>query len=175
MPPFVMSFSLDCSVQKKHQSKMVAYQKIYDDLVEFPAHIKFKERMNIEDVLMDNALHFLPAKVLARFKTVAKDWNLKISTPIFARDQSYLFQEISGFFCQYENDMPTFVTLDHSAYGVPSPSLQFLPERVLVRSSCSGLLLCEGCNDEIFYVCNPVSKEWEAISAPKSYQGSKPE
>lgn len=156
-----------------HQIIIVAYEAIDDSSVKLPSHIKFREKMNIVDVLMDSVLHLLPAKVLARFKIVAKNWNLKISTPIFARDQTYYFKEVSGFFCQPENSLPKFVTLDHFAYGIPSSSLGFLPERVQVRSSCSGLLLCQG-RDEILYVCNPVIKEWKPVLPAQSYQGSKP-
>ncbi|THG02447.1 hypothetical protein TEA_022417 [Camellia sinensis var. sinensis] len=82
-------------------------------------------------------------------------------SPFLAHAQSYSFQKVSGFFCQPGDCTPTFITLDQHAYGIPSTSLEFLPEPTVIRSSCNGLLLCQGHDGEnVYYICNPVNKEW---------------
>ncbi|KAL5767961.1 hypothetical protein ACOSQ2_014744 [Xanthoceras sorbifolium] len=47
------------------------------------------------------------------------------------------------FFSQISHGEPSFVSLDPMAYGVPDPSLKFLPEPVDTRSSSNGLLCCQ--------------------------------
>ncbi|XP_057498834.1 uncharacterized protein LOC130783283 [Actinidia eriantha] len=153
----------------------VAYQKEYANPFEFRAHIKCKNEMKIKDVVKDNVLPFLPAKSLVQFKAVSKDWDLWISSPFLAHKQSCFCHDVSGFFCQSGISPPTFITLNHSAYGVPSPSLDFLPEPVVIRSSCNGLLLCQGYGvANVYYVCNPVNKEWKSLPQPNYYHQIEP-
>lgn len=131
--------------------------------------------MEIKEVVRNIVLPFLPAKTLSRFKCVSKDWDLWIKSPFLAHQQSYYFKGLSGYFCQYSEEDPTFVSLDDHAYGVPSPSLSFLPERVNIVSSCNGLLLCQdldGMNS--YYICNPANKEWKKLPPPALYHGSDP-
>lgn len=152
------------------QFRTVAYQKNLDDNVFiFPANIKLRQHMEIKDVVKDHVLPFLPAKSLLKFRAVSKEWDKWIASPFLAHKQGHCFQKISGFF-QDNEFVPTFISLDRSAYGVPSPSLRFMPEPVVIKSSCNGLLLCRGRDGEnIYYTCNPTNKEWRSLPQPKYY------
>ncbi|GFS38844.1 hypothetical protein Acr_00g0059770 [Actinidia rufa] len=152
-----------------------AYQKEYANPFEFPTHIKRKEEMKIKDVVKDNVLPFLPAKSLVQFKAVSKDWDRWISSPFLAHKQSCVCHNVSGFFCQFGISPPTFITLNRRAYGVPSHSLDFLPEPVVIRSSCNGLLLCQGYGvANVYYLGNPVNKEWSELPKPNYYHQAEP-
>ncbi|XP_028051390.1 F-box protein At5g07610-like isoform X2 [Camellia sinensis] len=154
--------------------RVLAYGKVNPTLFEFPAHVKRKDT-EIKDVVKNHVLPFLPAKSLIRFRTISKDWDKWISSPFLAHAQSYSFQKVSGFFCQPGDCTPTFITLDQHAYGIPSTSLEFLPEPTVIRSSCNGLLLCQGHDGEnVYYICNPVNKEWRVLPRPNYYHQSEP-
>ncbi|KAL2240122.1 F-box protein At5g07610-like [Sesamum indicum] len=128
--------------------------------------------MEIKNVVSHIVLPFLPAKTLVRFRSVSKDWDLRIRSPFLAHQQSYFFNDLSGFFCQHYNRNPTFLTLDDHAYGVPTPALTFLPEPVDIISSCSGLLLCqERARKNSYYICNPATEEWRELPQPELYHG----
>ncbi|XP_062010847.1 F-box protein At5g03970-like [Rosa rugosa] len=138
---------------------------------EFP-HKRFKQNMEIQDVVMEHALYFLPAKSLCRFKTVNKEWDQYINSPFFAHQQTHSFRDISGLFCQLPGDKPSFISLDQDAYGIPSPSLSFLPQPVTLRTACNGLLCCQSCFEQnSYYICNPVNEEWKVLPEPNFYHG----
>lgn len=145
-------------------------------IFENPTIIKRREDMEIKDLVKDHALPFLPAKSLARFKAVSKEWKQWISSPFLAYMQTNLFRGLSGFFCQVGYHMdPTYLSIDEPSSGIHSPSLNFLPEGVTIRSSCYGLLLCQGINnDSAYYVCNPVNREYQKIPKPHFYHGRDP-
>ncbi|XP_041008891.1 F-box protein At5g07610-like [Juglans microcarpa x Juglans regia] len=131
--------------------------------------------MDLEDIIREHTLPFLPAKSLYRFKGVCRDWKLQISTPFLAHNQSNSFHNCSGFFCQSFSNPPSFISLDENSYGVPDPSLLFLPEPVYIRSSCNGLLCCQGrTHDKAYYICNPVTKQWKKLPKPNADHGSNP-
>ncbi|KAK6118446.1 hypothetical protein DH2020_047863 [Rehmannia glutinosa] len=128
--------------------------------------------MELKDVVEENVLPFLPAKSLLRFRSVSKQWDVWIRSPFFARQQSYSFQNLSGFFCQGFDTNPSFLTLNHSAYGVPTPSLRFLPDRVDIKSSSCGLLVCQGrTENNSYYICNPANETWKKLPEPNYYHG----
>ncbi|KAH7520052.1 hypothetical protein FEM48_Zijuj08G0102900 [Ziziphus jujuba var. spinosa] len=131
--------------------------------------------MDLKDIIREHVLSFLPAKSLSRFRAVCRDWKLQISTPFFAHNQSNGFHEISGFFCQSGSNPPSFISLDPAAYGVPDPSLKFLPEPVDIRTSSNGLLCCQGLRGlNAYYICNPVTKQWKMLPKPNASHGSDP-
>ncbi|KAJ7952983.1 F-box protein [Quillaja saponaria] len=131
-----------------------------------------KEERHIEAITKEHSLPFLPAKSLCRFKTVSKGWNQYISTPIFSHRQANCFWSISGFFCQLPGDNPCFISHNSPAYGIPSPSLSFLPEAVTIRAVCNGLLCCQGQNgNDSYFICNPVNKQYEVLPKPTFYHG----
>ncbi|KAB1226169.1 hypothetical protein CJ030_MR1G027802 [Morella rubra] len=70
----------------------------------------------------------------------------------------------------------TFIySLDPNSYGVPDPSLQFLPEPVDIKTSSHGLLCCQGRTvDKAYYICNPATKQWKKLPKPSADHGSKP-
>ncbi|KAL5835109.1 hypothetical protein ACOSQ4_014606 [Xanthoceras sorbifolium] len=71
------------------------------------------------------------------------------------------------FFSQISHGEPSFVSLDPMAYGVPDPSLKFLPEPVDIRSSSNGLLCCQGRTEyKAYYICNPTTKHWQKLPKP---------
>lgn len=142
----------------------------------FPAHIIREGDKKIKDVVKQHVLPFLPAKSLMKFKAVSKDWDKWIASPLLTHQQSFSCQRFSGYFYQSMKstwDMnPMFLSLDHSTSGVPSPTLEFLPEQVKLLSSCNGLLLCQG--SENYYVCNPATKDWKTLPPPQYYHGHEP-
>ncbi|KAL6523745.1 hypothetical protein OROGR_017348 [Orobanche gracilis] len=129
--------------------------------------------MEIKDVVKENALRFLPAKVLTRFSTVSKNWNRWINSPFLAYQQTYSFLDISGFFCQTNNTIPRFLNLNHADYGVPVPSLSFLPVDVDIIGSTHGLLVCQACSGTVnsYYICNPANKDFKELPKPGYYHG----
>ncbi|KAM7264662.1 hypothetical protein ACFE04_002345 [Oxalis oulophora] len=134
-----------------------------------------KMYLDLKDIIRENALPYLPAKSLFRCTGICRDWKLMISSPFFAHNQAYSFRSISGFFLQSEHKPPSFVSLDQMAYGVPDPSLSFLPEPVQVRSSSNGLVCCQGVTgDKPYYICNPVNKMWKKLPKPEANHGSDP-
>ncbi|KAL2531534.1 Uncharacterized protein Adt_04885 [Abeliophyllum distichum] len=153
-----------------------AYQKIIVNAYKFPAHVKRMEDMEIKDIVKDHALPYLPAKSLMRFRAVSKEWDQWITSPFFSHKQSNCFRDMSGFFHQSQNrTTASFISLSKAAYGIPDVSLKFLPEPVVIRSSCNGLLLCqEAFGEKKYYVCNPSNKKWKAIPFPHFYQGEEP-
>ncbi|XVF62015.1 hypothetical protein PTKIN_Ptkin08bG0182600 [Pterospermum kingtungense] len=130
--------------------------------------------MDLKDVIRENALRYLPAKSLFRCTGVCREWKLQISTPFFAHNQSNSFHSTSGFFYQ-QSGVPSFLSLDPMAYGVPDPSLSFLPEPVDIRSSSNGLLCCQGQTGyRAYYICNPVTKQWKKLPRPDADHGPDP-
>nr|GME00941.1 F-box protein At5g07610-like [Ipomoea batatas] len=150
--------------------RTVANQKFDDKVFKVPAHNKRKDL--IKDVVKTHVLPFLPAKSLLKFKSVSKEWDQWISSPLLAHQQSFSFQKISGYFCQHEDSYSKFFSLDGSAYGVPCPFLQFLPGDKRVLGSCNGLLLCQ-CS-ESYYVCNPTTEDWKMLPSSVYYHGFDP-
>ncbi|XP_071735275.1 F-box protein At5g03970-like [Rutidosis leptorrhynchoides] len=142
----------------------------------------------LKEAAKSHIIPYLPAKSLARSRLVSKEWNRWISGPFFAHIQSQHFRKTSGFFQNkaehsthssffqnYPEDSTHFISLEHSAYGVPSPSLSFIPRRVSVRSSCNGLLLCQDLDELSKYiVCNPANQKWVKIPPSSYYHGEKP-
>ncbi|KAK6237489.1 hypothetical protein QUC31_002958 [Theobroma cacao] len=134
-----------------------------------------KMYLDLKDIIRENALRYLPAKSLFRCTGVCREWELQISTPFFAHNQSNSFHSTSGFFYQTQAGVPSFMSLDPMAYGVPDPSLTFLPEPVDIRASCNGLLCCQGRTGyRAYYICNPVTKRWKELPKPGADHGPDP-
>ncbi|WCJ24880.1 Galactose oxidase/kelch repeat superfamily protein [Euphorbia peplus] len=139
------------------------------------AHRNDQIYMELNEIIREKSLQYLPAKSLRRYTGVSKDWKLHISSPFFAHSQSNSFQDISGFFFQTGASAPSFVSLDAAAYGIPNPSLTFLPDKVNIKSSSYGLLCCQGqTGTRPYYICNPVTQRWKELPKPKAYHGSDP-
>ncbi|XP_057973924.1 putative F-box protein At3g23950 [Malania oleifera] len=131
--------------------------------------------MDLREIIKERALPFLPAKSLFRFTGVCRDWKLQISAPFFAHTQTNSFHAISGIFCQFPRELPSFISLEQKAYGVPDPSLKFFPEEVDVRTSSNGLLCCQGrSGDKAYYICNPVTKQLKKLPQPNANHGPDP-
>lgn len=134
-----------------------------------------KIHMDLKDIIRENALPFLPAKSLRRCTSVCREWKLQISTPFFAHSQSNSFRDVSGFFSQSLSGLPSFISLDQMAYGVPDPSLKFLPEPVDIRCSSNGLLCCQGRTGyNAYYICNPVTQQWKKLPETNANHGPDP-
>ncbi|KAJ4842039.1 hypothetical protein Tsubulata_039420 [Turnera subulata] len=139
------------------------------------AHRNSKIYMDLKDIIRENALAFLPAKAIRRCSIVCRDWKHMISMPFFVHNQSVAFRDISGFFCQSKEEPPYFISMEPLAYGVPDPSLKFLPEPVDIRSSSNGLLCCQGRNGyKAYYICNPVTQQWKKLPEPTAKHGADP-
>lgn len=131
--------------------------------------------MDLKDIIREYTLPFLPAKSLFRFTGVCRDWKMQISTPFFAHNQSNSFHAVSGLFYQIAGEPPSFISLDPKAYGVPDPSLKFLPVPVDIRASCNGLLCCKArTGDKAYYMCNPATKMWKKLPKPDADHGTDP-
>ncbi|KAK3007301.1 hypothetical protein RJ639_016283 [Escallonia herrerae] len=131
--------------------------------------------MDLKDIIRESALPFLPAKSLFRFQGVCRDWKLQIASPFFAHNQSLAFRAVSGLFYQPLNHLPSFISLEPNSYGVPDPSLKFLPVPVHIRSSSNGLLCCQGITgDKAYYICNPVTWQWKKLPIPSANHGPDP-
>ncbi|XP_052196736.1 F-box protein At5g49610-like [Diospyros lotus] len=131
--------------------------------------------MDLRDIIREHALSFLPAKSLIRFQGVCRDWKLRILTPFSAYSQSLSYRAFSGLFCQPPSEAPSFISIDPVSCGVPDPSLNFFPERVVIRSSSNGLLCCQGLGaDKAYYICNPTTKQWKKLPKHSFDHGPKP-
>ncbi|KAJ7943582.1 F-box protein [Quillaja saponaria] len=122
------------------------------------------------------SLFFLPNPFF-RFKQVSIPWKDHLSNPFFAHLQSNYFHDMSGFFCQsLSHESPTFfLPIDPKSHGVPDQHLSFLPERVDVRTSCNGILCCQGRrNDKAYYLCNPVTQKWRKLPRHSADHGCDP-
>ncbi|KAJ9172793.1 hypothetical protein P3X46_016001 [Hevea brasiliensis] len=141
----------------------------------FFANRNNKIYMDLKDIIRENTLRYLPAKSLRRCTSVCREWKLYISTPFFAHSQSNSFHDLSGFYCQSHSSQPSFISLDPIAYGVPDPSLKFLPEPVDIRCSSNGLLCCQGRTGyKAYYICNPVIQQWKKLPKPDANHGCDP-
>lgn len=131
--------------------------------------------MDLKDIIREQALPFLPAKSLFRFRGVCRDWKLQISTPFFAHNQSISCRSIMGLFFQNPGGPPSFISVDPISCGIPDPTLNFLPVPVDIRDSSNGLLCCQGrTGDRAYYVCNPVTKQWKKIPKQNTDHGPDP-
>ncbi|CAI9117415.1 OLC1v1018807C1 [Oldenlandia corymbosa var. corymbosa] len=131
--------------------------------------------MDLNGIIREHALAYLPAKSLMRFKSVCRDWKLQISSPFFVHNQSQCFRSVGGLFCQVSGKQPVLVPFDGKSCGVPDPVLSFMPEPVLIRSSSNGLLCCQSSSpDKAYYICNPVNKQWKKLPPTSADHGSNP-
>lgn len=170
-----MDFPDNVDTGKKRNFMTMAYENSYFDIHDYPSHIKLKDTITIKEMAKNHILRYLPAKSLARCQLVSKEWDSWISTPFFAHTQSQYFNQTSGFFHDNENEHISFISLDTSSYGVPDPSLYFLPQNVSIKSSCNGLLLCQAFHDENkYYICNPTNKQWIELPFSTYYHGKQP-
>ncbi|KAJ4714432.1 F-box protein [Melia azedarach] len=156
--------------EKQGLVRNISGENIYDanpsskKCAKFPWHIKLKEDISLSDVVKEHVLPFLPAKALCRFRAVSTEWNKWISGPFLCHKQTTNFKDISGLICQSPGSDPSFISFNQDAYGIPRPSLRFLPEHVSIRSTCNGLVCCQSCSLwYLYYICNPVTKKWKAL------------
>ncbi|KAI3794219.1 hypothetical protein L1987_36848 [Smallanthus sonchifolius] len=143
------------------------------DLYDYP--VQFKLKNDIKEVAKNHIIRYLPAKSLYKCRQVSKEWDKWISCPFFAHEQSQYFRKTSGFFQDSKLAPIQFIPFENSAYGVPNPSLGFLPVRVYIKSSCNGLLLCQSFNfEDEFFVCNPANQQWIKLPPSTSFHGLNP-
>ncbi|CAA2966570.1 F-box protein At5g49610-like [Olea europaea var. sylvestris] len=144
-------------------------------LDKFLGMLNNKMYMDLSQIIREHALPFLPAKSLFRFLCVCRDWKLQISTPFFAHNQSICCGSTFGFFSQVPGELPSFISDDPIACGVPDPSLRFLPEPIDILSSSNGLLCCQSkTGNKAYYICNPVTQQWKKLPEPNADHGLHP-
>ncbi|XP_019174031.1 PREDICTED: F-box protein At5g07610-like [Ipomoea nil] len=131
---------------------------------------------DLNDIIREEVLDFLPAKSLFRFMAVCHLWKRHILTPTFHFNQSLRFTDTTGLFCQTSPETPpVFIPIHPTSAGVPDPSLSFLPEPVVIRASSNGLLCCQGqTEDGHLYLCSPAIKHWKKLPKPTACHGSEP-
>nr|GMD49933.1 F-box protein At5g49610-like isoform X2 [Ipomoea batatas] len=144
------------------------------DLRNLPSASNSVLLMDLKDIIREKAVPFLPAKSLFRFLVVCRDWKLHISTPSFHHNQSLCCLNISGLFCQTYENAPFFIPIHPESCGVPDPYLSFLPEPVVIKASSNGVLCCQGQDENRYYLCNPVTKQWKKLPKPTASHGYDP-
>ncbi|KAK6922731.1 hypothetical protein RJ641_011035 [Dillenia turbinata] len=155
--------------EMEHEEYQIDYKKVVEAIER-----QNKRKNNLEELVKKYVLPFLPAKSLARFKAVSKEWNQWISNPFLPHMQSNFFRQISGLFCQNEQGTISFISLDSNTYDIPQHSLNFMPVFVNLVSTCNGLLFCQDRFGGTYYVCSPVYREWKELPEPSYYHGEKP-
>lgn len=137
---------------------------------------EFQEMENFGGLNSDipfDVLSRLSAKELVGFKSVSKGWQHLISDRSFIRVQSQKKEPLSGFFCQqrYRWSYDDIKTISYIPVGREGAELRqnvfdFLPQDVVVLTSCNGLVCCRSCvpfEEPTIYVCNPLNKEWNRM------------
>lgn len=168
-----LDFPDPVDMSKKRNFMTMAYENSNFDIYDYPSHIKLKDDITIKEMAKNHILRYLPAKSLVRCQLVSKEWDSWITSPFFAHTQSQYFSQTSGFF-QDDNQTIRFISLDNFSYGVPYPSLYYLPQKVSIQSSCNGLLLCQAFDENEYYISNPANKEFIKLPHPSYYHGIEP-
>lgn len=155
-----------------------------------------KELLAMEDAnipffhvdIASEVLSRLSAKDLSSSKCVSKGWNSFISSPSFL---CILSKRLEGegpsglFFQRFKDNVDcvsrpiTFIPIHKNRSFIQNKILNFLPEEVVIMSSCNGLLCCRSCihpiddiyrrvrnreaKELVIYICNPMTKEWIAL------------
>ncbi|PIN17516.1 hypothetical protein CDL12_09827 [Handroanthus impetiginosus] len=125
------------------------------------------------DDILTNILSRLPTKIVHRLKYVSKDWQNLTSNRSFIKHQLKRTEPVSGFFYQEIikrigdiNEPIIYIPVGTENFKTWHTVLNFLPEKVFVLSSNSGLLCCRSilpsCRVSI-YICNPLNKQWTSI------------
>ncbi|KAK4283329.1 hypothetical protein QN277_000290 [Acacia crassicarpa] len=169
------------SSEEEKTTKIVSEYKVVKTVPQVMEH----------DLLSNNnllaVLSHLPVKTLLGFKCVSKKCRHSISTDrLFIKAQlETTGLVLSGFF--FQEKMFTYEDLKGKSY-INLPSLfddirrskpvvhrnifSFLPEDVVLLSSCNGLICCRSCGfmtsptKTTFYICNPVNKQWIPLDCP---------
>ena len=138
--------------------------------------------------IASEVLSRLSTKDLSSSKCVSKGWNSFISSPSFLRILSKRLEREgpSGLFFQMFKDNVdcvsspiAYIPIHKNKSFIQNNILNFLPEEVVIMSSCNGLLCCRRCihpiddiyrraknreaNEMAIYICNPMTKEWIAL------------
>ncbi|PIA37748.1 hypothetical protein AQUCO_03000345v1, partial [Aquilegia coerulea] len=159
-----------------------------------------KDGFRNDDIAIE-VLSRLPIEFINKFKCVCKKWYELISHPSFRKgtkdgftnddiaievlpiESTIKFKCVCKKWCEVLSH-PSFRTSHFQSAKV----LDFLPEKVVVMASCSGLLLCRNIfvvdhssesmrtkskpepMEVVLYVCNPLTKEWTSLKAGDKYE-----
>lgn len=115
----------------------------------------------------------LSVRDLQSLKCVSKEWNSIISDCLFVYCQLKKVETVAGFFfqekfqwCDEDIERISYIPLRSRNNVVFTTVLNFLPESVVMLSSCNGLICCRCCfpsPSPVIYVCNPINKNWVSI------------
>ncbi|XP_043711755.1 F-box protein At5g49610-like [Telopea speciosissima] len=132
---------------------------------------------NSNDDILTEILSRLPTENLLGLKSVSKGWYRLISDLSFIRTQLERSQAISGFFfqerfhwCDEDIASSSYLPVGMEQTVLQNTILDFLPEKVVLKSSSNGLICCRSCfpaEDPVIYVCNPSIKEWVKLNWAK--------
>lgn len=133
--------------------------KDYFKFINVDAHLEILSRLSVRD--------------LQSLKCVSKEWNSIISDCLFVNCQLKNVETVSGFFfqekfqwCDEDIERISYIPLRSRNNTVCTTVLNFLPESVVLLSSCNGLICCR-CSfpslNPVIYVCNPIKKNWISI------------
>lgn len=115
----------------------------------------------------------LSARDLLNLKCVSKEWKDIISNRSFVHYLSKRSETVSGFFfqerfqwCAEDIKHISYIPIETKTTGVHTTAFNFLPESVVLLSSCNGLICCRctfPSSNPLIHVCNPLNKEWKSI------------
>ncbi|KAK1423972.1 hypothetical protein QVD17_19283 [Tagetes erecta] len=125
-----------------------------------------------EEIILE-ILSKLPIKSLFRSKCVCKLWYNLASNRSFIHHFNQLSATNVMLLLQQQQHHPdpsdsNILLLDHKTMPVGSKlslSLSFIKDdRVIIRASCNGLLLCCSSNEKgVYYVCNPITRDFKLL------------
>ncbi|KAK7266878.1 hypothetical protein RIF29_19539 [Crotalaria pallida] len=128
--------------------------------------------------ILNEILLRLPVKSLMRFKCVSKQWLAHITSPCFCKSHTL---------CLYQTPHPFPSALLVNPFGpkyppcliMPSTSCDTVPftpmvtnfhflnvPSITLRQSCNGLLLIKGHIPNLYFVCNPITEQFVALTLP---------
>ncbi|KAL5547417.1 hypothetical protein UlMin_002648 [Ulmus minor] len=133
-----------------------------------------KVRYMINDDISFNVLSRLPAKALIGLKCVSREWHNLISDRCFIQAQlernkltisGFIFQEKLLWYHQDKQGI-SYIPVGKESFQLHTRVFDFLPEDVVILSSCNGLVCCRSLfpsDDPSIYICNPLNKEWSRM------------
>ncbi|KAF4348725.1 hypothetical protein G4B88_000539 [Cannabis sativa] len=153
-----------------------ASSTLYDDTITmYDILLEMRKIRCLNNDVFFEVLSLLPTKTLFQLKCVSKAWNNLISDRSFIQSQLQRTKlSISGFIFQdkfpwLNKDIKTvtYIPVDEEDFQFKHKIFDFLPEDVVVLSSCHGLICCRSCfptQDPTIYICNPLNKEMTKLS-----------
>lgn len=139
-----------------------------------------REKRCLNSDTIFEVLSRIPVKPLLGLKCISREWHRIISSHSFIKAQlQNKGLALTGFIVQdkfmwCKEDIKTvgYIPLETGGGGgatVHHTVFRFLPEEVVVLSSCKGIVCCRSClpsPQPTIYLCNPSNREWITLEWP---------